>query len=409
MQNYTTDVCIIGAGPAGIMSSLTLSKNGINHIIVDGATFPRQKPCADAITRGTVRLLNEIDPEIINNLILEGGLNQLDGNKIYIPKSVFSIKFSLLENKPSTFSISRFNFDNYLVSIIKKYQFCNFLQNTRIIKVNQTKDCIELKSSNSTINCKMIIVATGSQNAILKQFSHEIPKKHLALGLRVYYENVSCKDNISELFLDPLIMPGGLQITPLSDNKFNITLVILAEKVEQNSIKLIKILDTLLEKNEYLKEKFKNAKRISSIDGSMLYLGSQKRDVVENRCLFAGDSAGLIDILNANGIPQAMISGKMAALKAIDAINANDFSKEFLLSYQTALHKRMENMLSLGRIVYPFLRIDWLNKITINLMIFFLQFKPLKKILNAILNHSDPKKIILNPLFYYKALRKNSI
>ena len=36
--------------------------------------------------------------------------------------------------------------------------------------------------------------------------------------------------------------------------------------------------------------------------------------------MLVGDAAGLIDLISANGIPQAMISGKLAALQAIECI-----------------------------------------------------------------------------------------
>ena len=38
-----TDVCIVGAGPAGASTSLMLSKLKIEHYIIDKAIFPRDK------------------------------------------------------------------------------------------------------------------------------------------------------------------------------------------------------------------------------------------------------------------------------------------------------------------------------------------------------------------------------
>ena len=65
-----TDVCIIGAGPAGATASLYLSKNKINHIIIDKATFPRNIVCGEAI-RGTNAFwaLQHLDPNYIKELL----------------------------------------------------------------------------------------------------------------------------------------------------------------------------------------------------------------------------------------------------------------------------------------------------------------------------------------------------
>ncbi|MFX6011124.1 FAD-dependent monooxygenase, partial [Acinetobacter baumannii] len=60
-------ICIIGAGPAGASTSIFLSKLGIEHIIVDAATFPRNKVCGDGLDNKSLRMLNHIDPNIIQN------------------------------------------------------------------------------------------------------------------------------------------------------------------------------------------------------------------------------------------------------------------------------------------------------------------------------------------------------
>ena len=64
-------ICIIGAGPAGVTTSLFLAKKGVKSTLIDKAIFPRHKPCADNITGNTIRVLNELDPNFIDSLQLE--------------------------------------------------------------------------------------------------------------------------------------------------------------------------------------------------------------------------------------------------------------------------------------------------------------------------------------------------
>ena len=45
-----THVLVVGAGPAGIAAAITLQKLGIDHLLVDKATFPREKLCAGLFT-----------------------------------------------------------------------------------------------------------------------------------------------------------------------------------------------------------------------------------------------------------------------------------------------------------------------------------------------------------------------
>ncbi|MCB0530144.1 MAG: FAD-dependent monooxygenase, partial [Saprospiraceae bacterium] len=63
-RTVQTEICIIGAGPAGATASLFLAKMGIPHLIVDAAVFPRDKVCGDGLDLKVVRVLRHLDPAI---------------------------------------------------------------------------------------------------------------------------------------------------------------------------------------------------------------------------------------------------------------------------------------------------------------------------------------------------------
>jgi flavin-dependent dehydrogenase len=56
----TSDVCIVGAGPAGATTSLMLSKMGISHTVLDKAVFPRDKTCGDGLVLYVFQVLQQI-------------------------------------------------------------------------------------------------------------------------------------------------------------------------------------------------------------------------------------------------------------------------------------------------------------------------------------------------------------
>src|SRR5918995_3153430 len=51
------DVLIVGAGPAGSTAAYRLSREGASVLLVDRATFPRDKPCGGGLTMRAVRQL----------------------------------------------------------------------------------------------------------------------------------------------------------------------------------------------------------------------------------------------------------------------------------------------------------------------------------------------------------------
>ena len=51
----TADVAVVGGGPAGAAAAITLARAGRRVVIVDRATFPRDKCCGDGLTAGALR------------------------------------------------------------------------------------------------------------------------------------------------------------------------------------------------------------------------------------------------------------------------------------------------------------------------------------------------------------------
>ena len=59
MERY--DAAVIGAGPAGSVTAIHLARGGARVLLVDKATFPRDKPCGGGLTLRAVRQL-PVDP-----------------------------------------------------------------------------------------------------------------------------------------------------------------------------------------------------------------------------------------------------------------------------------------------------------------------------------------------------------
>lgn len=60
----STDICIVGAGPAGAAAALYLHNRGQHCMLIDKAVFPRDKICGDALSEKVLMILNRIDPSL---------------------------------------------------------------------------------------------------------------------------------------------------------------------------------------------------------------------------------------------------------------------------------------------------------------------------------------------------------
>ncbi|RZK30702.1 MAG: FAD-dependent oxidoreductase, partial [Hymenobacter sp.] len=54
------DICILGAGPGGATAALHLARAGHPCVLLDKATFPRDKICGDALSGKVLAELRQL-------------------------------------------------------------------------------------------------------------------------------------------------------------------------------------------------------------------------------------------------------------------------------------------------------------------------------------------------------------
>lgn len=88
-MSLTTEVVVIGAGPAGSAAAITLARAGREVLVVDKATFPRDKFCGDGLTADALRRLEALglDPATVASWtpVHDVWLRGPAGHQIHLP------------------------------------------------------------------------------------------------------------------------------------------------------------------------------------------------------------------------------------------------------------------------------------------------------------------------------------
>ncbi len=405
-------ILIVGAGPAGMSTSLHLSKYGIKHLLIDKCIFPRDKICGDALSGKVVHELNKIDPLLVNQI----ADNKKDftgsyGVRFFAPNGkMLDVPFSNNPEKAKHapgFISTRLNFDNFLFSKAD-LNFATIYQNTSIEKIRRTNNelIVKLNRDGNSYEEKFDIVigAEGDRSIVAKEL---IPVKknndHYCAGIRVYYENViDCHpEKYIELHFLKELLPGYFWIFPMNDGTANVGLGMLSSYVSKKKINLKKTIEEIVMQHPTISKRFKNARVISPAQGWGLPLGSRKRKISTDNAILIGDAASLIDPFTGEGIGNALVSGRFASEMVMEAISKNRIDDSFFSSYDKRIYNHLSSELNLSHKMQKLARYESLFNLVVNKAN---KNSTLRETITCMFEDMDLRAKLKNPAFYFKIL-----
>lgn len=401
---------IIGAGPGGATAALQLAKLGIGCLLVDKATFPRDKVCGDALSGKVVEVLRKLEPSIIDQLQLQPTQIGSWGVTFVAPNlKQLRVPFKQQINHagPAPGYISkRMDFDHFLLQQALKYPMVQFMPSTALEvfeKLPSGYRC-STKDGSTAIDARLVIVADGAQSRFARQVAGmQMEPQHYCAGIRAYYKRVQGldADNFIELHFIKELLPGYLWIFPLPNGEANVGLGIRSDVVSKKKLNLKQLLPQVIAQYPALQQRFANAELIDEVRGYGLPLGSKKRALSGDGYLLVGDAASLIDPFTGEGIGNAMMSGMLAAQQASKALQSDQIAVPFLREYDEAVYRRLWSELSLSRRMQQLVQYPWLfnmvvNKATRNVT--------LRNTISCMFEDLDMRSRLKQPSFYLNLL-----
>ena len=355
-EKIKTGICIIGAGPAGATASIFLCKMGIKHVIVDAASFPRDKICGDGLDLNTIRVLNHIDPTIIEKELAanKNFFTASQGFRFILPSGR---KVDILRNaangtndhadRPMFFVSKRFDFDNLLVSKIDR-SIADVQLSTRINIITKTGKTWMLEgegpSGKIAIETDFLIGADGDHSIVLKHLGErKVDRNNYAGAVRQYWSGVEGMhpDNLLEVYFPKSLPLSYFWIFPLPDGKANVGYGMASNYIAKHHINVRKAFEELIKTDPVLIPRFKNAQPQETVKGYGIPMSGNDRKAYGDGWMLLGDAASLVCPTSGEGIGSGMISGYVAAKFLQRAAAQYDFSEKMFTNYNREIHKRL--------------------------------------------------------------------
>lgn len=353
-----TDVLIVGAGPAGVATSIALSQRGIAHTMVDRALFPRNKVDGNAFGQDLLAALDRLNRADIAQALLDSeevlacpGGAWLFGDQGH----PYQPPLSTGAGQAPIYTMDRQAMDALLLKFVDRSQV-DLRLGSEMVALQQEGDRIAavLKVDDRTeiIRAKLVIGADGARSRVASILLHRVEDPtDLALTGHTYYRNVGGfeQPHIEAHYIQPLL-PGFLFIAPLVNGLFKVGLGTRADRLGNNAAQLETLLTQAIASKPWLKERFSGAEQVAEFEAwPMTFGGSSVLSRSGDRVLLVGDAAGLCNPLTGFGTAKAIDSGRMAAAVAAEAIASGRYDRAALAGYDRDLQRAFDREFKFSR------------------------------------------------------------
>ena len=343
----TTEVCIIGAGPAGSMAALRLAREGIPFIILDKDVFPRGKICGDALSGKVPHIMRRLSDELYKNFLDRCHPLPSFGIRFVTPGDyTFDVPF-IHDYDPARhpvpgFTVKREVLDNFMLDEVKKVGRGSLMTGCKVQSLERVDDGFLISTDNDQVSAAIVIDASGTISGFKTPYVRPEPSPHkTALAVRSYFEGVGAlnEQNYIELYFLPEVLPGYIWVFPLPGGIANAGIGIRKDVVLKKRINLSTLFNKLIHEHPVLSAKFANARSLSKPAAYHLPLGWPHFRISGERYLLTGDAAHLVDPLTGEGVGNAMYSGFIAAEQVSDCIKASRYDTDFMKAYDERINR----------------------------------------------------------------------
>jgi geranylgeranyl reductase family protein len=356
------DVIVVGAGPGGSATAHHLARAGHDVLLLEKTSFPREKVCGDGLTPRAVRSLVSmgIDTSEQAGWLHNRGLRIIGGGmRLEIP-------WPELASYPAYGLVRpRSDFDDLLARQAVK-SGAVLRENTTVTGPVLDKagriTGVTTKGENGAVTYSAPLVVAADGNASRLSLAMGLEKRDdrpMGVAVRTYYRSPRHDDDWLESWLElwdrgddgkERLLPGYGWIFGVGDGTSNVGLGILNTSTAWGKVDYKDLLKRWLDQTPE-EWGFRDENRTQPVRGAALPMGFNRQPHYANGMLLVGDSGGMVNPFNGEGIAYAMESGEIAAQVISQALArpTADGRERALQAYPQTLKQTYGGYYTVGR------------------------------------------------------------
>jgi len=339
MEVRKYDIIIVGAGPAGTSTALSLIGAGLKVALLDKASFPRDKICGDFVAGKGIRAIREISPALYEKLVSfpEKAVNK--STRLYVGDHT-PMQFEWVL---TSYTMRREHFDNLLLEEVLEEGSTDFFGGDGVQEIHRTTSGFSLRTkSGAHFESTLIIGADGAHSVVAKNLAgYKVDREHYGGSVRAYFTGVeNIEEAVNEVYIHKDVVPGYFWLFPVSPTSANVGLGMHSRYITRHKVDLKERFWQFVDASPVLQQKLGKAQLEGNLAGFGLPFFSKRFTISGDGYMLVGDAASLIDPSNGEGIMLGIISGQLAATTARSSFEKQDFSAEFLEAYTHEIHRK---------------------------------------------------------------------
>jgi menaquinone-9 beta-reductase len=314
------DVLVVGGGPAGAAAAIELAREQRSVMVVDKATFPRDKCCGDGLTTLALRELEHLGftPDLVQDWydVDAAHLRSPSGREVTVP----------LPDRGRYAAVApRMQFDEAVLDLARSAGA--IVHDGHAVTGLDTADAAEPDGwvtvdvgGIGPVRSRYVVAADGMWSPIRKMLGVHTPGY---LGewhaFRQYARHVT-GPAAQRLYVwfEPDLLPGYAWSFPLPDGRVNIGFGVLRDGTRR--VQDMAQLWTDLLARPHVVEALGAEVELEGRHTAWPIPARIDRAVLSHgRVLFVGDAAGATDVMTGEGIGQALLTGRVAAASLLAA------------------------------------------------------------------------------------------